>query len=229
MAEDRLKDRVAIVTGAGSGIGRAIALRFAGEGARVAVLDVNEEQGAAVVGEIEATGGSAAFFRCDVSRQAEVLEVFAAVQDRLGPLDVLVNNAGIAHIGTVETTTEEDLDRVYAVNVKGVYNCLKAGVPMMKGRGGAILNLASILSSIAVPDRFAYAMSKGAVLTMTYSVAPNLVIWRRISAAVSGGPASTSVRIAHSIASIPARNAPSPKKPWSTESCFWATAIQNHS
>jgi NAD(P)-dependent dehydrogenase (short-subunit alcohol dehydrogenase family) len=124
-----------------------------------------------VVAASAAAAGSAAFFRCDVSRQGEVAEVFAAVRDRLGPLDVLVNNAGIAHIGTVETTSEEDLDRVYAVNVKGVYNCLKAGVPMMKGRGGAILNLASILSSIGVPDRFAYSMSKGAVLTMTYSVA----------------------------------------------------------
>ena len=100
---------------------------------------------------------------------------FRAVQDRFGPLDVLVNNAGISHVGTVETTTEADLDRIYAVNVKGVYNCLHAAVPAMKGRGGAILNLASVLSTVGVPDRFAYAMSKGAVLTMTLSVACDYV------------------------------------------------------
>ncbi|MBW3629388.1 MAG: SDR family oxidoreductase [Gemmatimonadetes bacterium] len=175
MAEDRLKDRVAVVTGGGSGIGRAIALRFAGEGALVAVLDVQAENGEAVVREVEESGGTAAFFRCDVSRQAEVFQVFDAVRERFGPVDVLVNNAGVAHIGTVETTSEDDMDRLYAINVKGVYNCLKAGVPMMKGRGGAILNLASILSSVGVPDRFAYSMSKGAVLTMTYSVACDYV------------------------------------------------------
>jgi NAD(P)-dependent dehydrogenase (short-subunit alcohol dehydrogenase family) len=175
MADGKLARKVAIVTGAGSGIGRAIAFLFAREGARVAVLDVQDAAGEAVAAEAEGAGGSAAYFRCDVAAQREVLDTFRAVQDRLGPLDVLVNNAGISHVGTVESTTEADLDRVYAVNVKGVYNCLHAAVPMMKGRGGAILNLASALSTVGVPDRFAYAMSKGAVLTMTYSVACDYV------------------------------------------------------
>jgi 2-keto-3-deoxy-L-fuconate dehydrogenase len=167
----KLQDRVAVVTGGGSGIGRAITLEFAAEGARVAVLETSTEAGEAVLREVEAAGGTAALFRCDVSRQAEVLSTFDDLQQRLGPIDILVNNAGIAHVGTVEQVTEEDLDRIYAVNVKGVYNCLKAAVPRMKGRGGVILNMASILSTVAVPDRFAYSMSKGAVLTMTYSVA----------------------------------------------------------
>jgi 2-keto-3-deoxy-L-fuconate dehydrogenase len=173
--QGKLQDRVAVVTGGGSGIGRAITLAFAREGANVAVLEANPEAGEAVVREVEQEGGAAAVFGCDVSRQSDVDAAFAEVRERYGPVDVLVNNAGIAHIGTVEQTTEEDLDRVYAVNVKGVYNCLRAVVPMMKGRGGVILNLASILSTVGVPDRFAYSMSKGAVLTMTYSVACDYV------------------------------------------------------
>lgn len=172
MAEPKLKDKTAIVTGGASGIGKAIALFFAREGARVAVLDIQEQAAEELVCAIQEEGGTAAAFRCDVSNQREVFEVFRAVVDRFGGLDILVNNAGISHIGTVEDTTEEDFDRVYAVNVKGVYNCLKAGVQAMKERGGgAILNLASIVSSVGIPDRFAYSMSKGAVLTMTYSVA----------------------------------------------------------
>ena len=113
--------------------------------------------------------------RCDVARQQDVARAFGEVSDQFGALDILVNSAGVAHVGTVEQTTEEDLDRVYGVNVKGVYNCLKLGVAAMKGRGGAILNIASVASTVGIPDRFAYSMSKGAVLTMTYSVARDFI------------------------------------------------------
>ena len=175
MGEGKLKGRVAIVTGGGSGIGREICLLFARHGAGVAILDVDDEGAARTAADIGAEGGSALVRRCDVSRQGEVVEAFAAVERELGPVEILVNNAGISHVGTVETTSEEDIDRIYAVNVKGVYNCLKSAVTSMKGRGGVILNLASVASMIGVPDRFAYGMSKGAVLTMTYSVATDYV------------------------------------------------------
>ena len=168
-----LAGRTAIVTGAGSGIGQAIALLFAARGARVGMLDIGDL--GQTMTAIEAAGGEAMAVRCDVSNQADVTRAFADVRDRFGPLDVLVNSAGVAHIGTVETTTEEDLDRIYRVNVKGVYNCLKLGVVAMKGRGGAILNIASVAATVGIPDRFAYSMSKGAVLTMTYSVARDFV------------------------------------------------------
>ncbi len=169
--QDALSDRTAIVTGAGSGIGRAIAVRFAAAGARVVVLDIAESAANETVRTIDAAGGIAIATICDVTRQAGVFDAFR----RVGPLDVLVNSAGVAHIGTVEQTSEEDFDRLYSVNVKGVYNCLKAGVAAMKGRGGAILNIASVASSVGIADRFAYSMTKGAVLTMTYSVARDYV------------------------------------------------------
>jgi 2-keto-3-deoxy-L-fuconate dehydrogenase len=175
MPEREIEDRVAIVTGGASGIGRAIALRFARAGARVAVLDVAEPAAHDVAREIEAAGGTAAAVPCDVSRQKDVQRAFRAVEERFGTLDILVNSAGIAHVGNVEQTSEEDFDRLYAVNVKGVYNCLKAGVAAMKARGGAILNIASVASTVGIPDRFAYSMTKGAVLTMTYSVARDYV------------------------------------------------------
>ena len=170
-----LTDRVAIVTGAGSGIGRAIALRFASAGARIGVLNITDEAVNDTLRAIEVIGGKATPLVCDVTRQADVFDAFRVAQERLGPLDILVNSAGVAHVGTVEQTSEEDFDRLYAVNVKGVYNCLKAGVPAMKGRGGAILNIASIASSIGLADRFAYSMTKGAVLTMTYSIARDYI------------------------------------------------------
>lgn len=171
-----LADQTAIVTGGASGIGRAICHRFAEEGANVAILDVDTEAAEDTVDEIEPDGGEVAFFECDVSETNDVQVAFKDVIAAFDGIDVLINNAGVAHVGTVEETTEDDLDRVYEVNVKGVYNCLKAGVRAMKDdEGGAIVNIASVASHVGIPDRFAYSMSKGAVLTMTYSVACDYV------------------------------------------------------
>jgi len=175
MPTGELHGRTAIVTGGGSGIGRAIALRFARAGARVAITDIASESAASVAAEVGSLGATGLAVSCDVSRQTDVTNAFQRVETQLGPVDILVNSAGIAHVGTVEQTTEEDLDRLYAVNVKGVYNCLKAAVAGMKGRGGVILNIASVASTVGIPDRFAYSMTKGAVLTMTYSVARDYV------------------------------------------------------
>jgi 2-keto-3-deoxy-L-fuconate dehydrogenase len=167
-----LDGRAAVVTGGGSGIGQAIAQRFAAAGARVAILDLSADE---TVRTIVAAGGTAAHFTCDVTSQAAVDAAFASIVAMYGPADILVNSAGIAHVGSLELTSEEDFDRVYRVNVKGVYNCLRAAVIAMKGRGGAILNIASVAATVGIADRFAYSMSKGAVLSMTLSVARDYV------------------------------------------------------
>lgn len=171
----RLEDKTAIVTGGASGIGKAISHCFAREGANVALLDVDTGAAEDTVGEIEEEGGTGTFFECDVSAHDSVHDTFQAVVETFGGIEVLINNAGIAHVGTVEETTEDDLDRLYEVNVKGVYNCLQAGVQAMKKEGGAIVNIASVASTVGIPERFAYSMTKGAVLTMTYSVACDYV------------------------------------------------------
>lgn len=171
-----LSGKTAVVTGSGSGIGEAIARLFARQGARVALLDVDETPVRGVTDAIRGAGGAAEAWACDVGDRGRVDSAFAAVLDRFGRIDILVNNAGIAHVGNLGATTEEDLDRVYRVNVKGVFLCSRAALPAMLAQGGGvILNMASIASKVGVPDRFAYSMTKGAVLTMTLSTAVDYV------------------------------------------------------
>lgn len=165
----RLDGKIAAVTGGGSGIGRAVAKVFAKQGAVVHIIDLSQSNATAVQKEIEADGGSAFAHTCDVSNQQQVVELF---KNHLHNINILVNNAGIAHIGSVETTTEDDFERVFRANVKGMYNCLYAAVPIMKANGGgSIVNLSSIASRVGLVDRFAYSMSKGAVHAMSLSVA----------------------------------------------------------
>ncbi len=173
----KLDKKVAIITGGGSGIGKAIAKLFAKQGAKVYVLELNSTNAQEVVEEIKAENGNAYSIECNVAHQAAVKAAFAHVYEKEGCIDILVNNAGIAHVGNVLNTAEEDFEKVYQVNVKGVYNCMQAVVEYMNrdNKGGAILNLASVASSVGIKDRFAYSMSKGAVLTMTMSVAKDYI------------------------------------------------------
>ena len=166
-----LQHKTALVTGGGSGIGLAISETFARAGALVHILDFDAEAAQQAVGQIVAAGGRAEAHEVDVANQAQVCRVVDAIT-AAWPIHILVNNAGIAHIGTAETTKEADFDRIFSVNVKGVYNCLHAVLTHMKAAGGGvILNMASIAATLGLSDRFAYSMSKGAVLSMTLSVA----------------------------------------------------------
>jgi len=172
----RLDGKIAAVTGAGSGIGRAIANTFTHAGARVFVLERDSGAGEETAADIRARGGMSTAIDCDVTSAQSVQAAFGRIDREAPGLDILVNNAGIAHVGTVENTSEADLDRIYAVNVKGLFLCSRAAIARMKkGGGGAILNLASIASLIGLVDRFAYSMSKGAVLAMTRSIAVDFI------------------------------------------------------
>lgn len=164
-----LINKKAIITGGGKGIGRSISTVFAKQGAEICIVDVDEVSAKETLELIENEGGKARYIHCDVTNQAAVESAFETFCG--DKLDILVNNAGVAAIGNIEATTEADMDRVYNINVKGVYNCLLAGVKRMKAHGGAIVNMASVAAMVGLPDRFAYSMTKGAVLLMTYAMA----------------------------------------------------------
>lgn len=157
-----------IVTGGGSGIGRAICQRLAEDGYHIVILDLDEGAGFETVGLVKEAGGSAECLACDVSSTESVQEVFAGILR----IDALINCAGIASIGKAADTTPEEMDRIYGVNVKGIYHCIYFAIPkMIEGGGGAIVNMASMAAKVGIQERFAYSMSKGAAVSMTLSVA----------------------------------------------------------
>ncbi|HZZ20253.1 MAG TPA: glucose 1-dehydrogenase [Opitutaceae bacterium] len=164
----RLDGKTALVTGAGSGIGEAIALCFASQGATVWVVDRDEPKAAATVAAIRAAGGNAEAASVDVSDAAAV----SALAKRVPTLDILVNNAGIGHVGDIRSTEASDVDKLFAVNVRGAFNCCKAFVPaMLERKKGSVISLASIGGIVAVRERLAYTISKFAVVGLTKSLA----------------------------------------------------------
>jgi NAD(P)-dependent dehydrogenase (short-subunit alcohol dehydrogenase family) len=191
----RLKDKVCFVTGGASGMGRVAAARFCAEGARVAVVDIDEEAGRAAAAEARKGGGDAFFVRCDVSREADVRAGIDAAAERFGRLDVLYNNAGIMleQDRSVLNTDEWVWDRTLAVNVKGVYFCCKHGIPeLIRGGGGSVINIASFVALLgcSVPQD-AYTASKGAVISLTRSLAVQFGPQRVRSNAICPGPIET--------------------------------------
>ncbi|WP_068545523.1 SDR family NAD(P)-dependent oxidoreductase [Thalassotalea crassostreae] len=171
----KFEGKFALITGAGSGIGQSTALKLAEQGAHIIIVDLDIEAANATLQTIEELGAEASVYQCNIADNAQVSEVVASILDK-HPIDILINNAGIAHVGNLENTTEDDLDRIYNVNVKGAYNMMHSVIgSMKKQQSGVILNLASIAASVGIEDRFAYSMSKGAVLTMTYSVARDYI------------------------------------------------------
>lgn len=168
----QLTGKKAVITGGGSGIGRAIAILFATQGAEVHIVDLDITSADQVAAGITSGEAKAVTHQCDVVQQTAVNQLF----EKIGDIDILVNSAGISHIGKAGNTSEEDFDRLFNVNVKGVYNCLSAAVTgMKKKKNGVILNITSIANHAGLSDRFAYSMSKGAVFAMTLSVAKDYI------------------------------------------------------
>ena len=168
----QLNNKIALVTGGGSGIGKDVCKVLAKQGAHVIVVDLNADSAKGSVDEITANGNNAEALTLDVTNQGAVTTAF----EKLKSLDILVNCAGVSHIGSATSTNETDFEKVFQVNVKGVYHCLQAGVNVMKkSGGGSIVNIISIAAKVGLSDRFAYSMSKGAVHAMTMSVAKDYI------------------------------------------------------
>ncbi|GAB3656399.1 SDR family oxidoreductase [Echinicola sediminis] len=167
-----MKNKTILITGGASGIGLAMTTRFAEEGGNVYFIDFDQNAGEKVAGELKEKGFQVTFLQGDVSKTAEMKNTINTIE---GNIDVLVNNAGVSHVGNLENTSEADFDRLYQVNVKGIYNCSLAALPKMKENGGAVINMASVASTMGIPDRFAYSMTKGAVFAMTLSMARDYV------------------------------------------------------
>lgn len=167
----QLTNKVAVITGGGSGIGKAMSVLFAKQGATVHIIELSEDNAKQTVDEIIAAGGKAFAHSCNVANQQQVLATFEAI----GNCNILINNAGIAHIGKADTTSEADFDRVMNVNVKGAYNCIFAAIPKLRAAGGIIINMASIASNVGIADRFVYSVTKGAIKAMTMSVARDYI------------------------------------------------------
>lgn len=166
---NRIENKVAIVTGGALGIGRATCLVLAKEGAKVAVTDVLDDEGKALVEDIKSSGGEAEYWHLDVSKESEVKQVFTEVCNRWEKIDVLVNNAGISGVNKpTHEITEEEWNALMAINVNGVFFCTKHAIPVMiNAGGGSIINLSSIYGLVSAPDIPPYHASKGAVRLMT--------------------------------------------------------------
>lgn len=172
MSDGRLEGKVAVVTGSTSGLGRAGAVRFAGEGAKVAVASRREEEGRQVVDEISSAGGEAAFFRTDVRVSQDVEALVAQAEDRFGKIDVLYASAGVMLTGTAPETSDDIYEQVVDVNVGGSFRLAKYGIPaLVRAGGGSIVLTASELGLVGAREAVAYCASKGAVVNMTRALA----------------------------------------------------------
>jgi len=168
----KLDNKVVVITGAGSGIGRTTAALFASKGAKVAVVDVDSEAGAGTVHMIKGDGGEASLILADVSKASDVQKMVERIVNTYGRLDILVNNAGIFAEGSVVETTEEDWNRILGVNLLGVYLCMKYCIPQMKkGGGGVIVNISSEAGLVGIKNQVAYNVSKSGVIALTKSTA----------------------------------------------------------
>jgi NAD(P)-dependent dehydrogenase (short-subunit alcohol dehydrogenase family) len=167
-----LHQKTAVITGGGSGIGKEVCIVLAKQGANVFVVDLSEQSANETVDIIKKEGGDAKSIVIDVSNQKALMAAYNTIE----AIHILVNCAGISHIGNATSTEEQDFEKIFNVNVKGVYNSLHAALPIMqKTGGGAIVNISSIVAKVGVSDRFAYGMSKGAVHAMTLSVAKDYI------------------------------------------------------